>query len=140
MIVFCFILFVVVYFFWVQSSAFMEGILYSGKASDAYEWDEHRIFMVQRISTLFLVLLGAFLRDHIFLIHGLFFFVGLLFIYPFFHDGFYYECRKDIDKPSYNFFSTSKESTAVMEFSWPVRLTLFLIGVSCFIFSILSTL
>ena len=114
---------------WILSSATTEAILYSGQGSKAFKWNEHVVYTINRLSTLMMVVSATLLHDKLLTINGVVMLISLVSIYPFFHDGQYYETRKQIDTPSYNFKSSSQTSTAWIELNWPKRLTLFIIGV-----------
>ena len=57
--------------------------------------------------------------------------IALAFIFPFFHDGFYYMKYNDLLPTVYKkrFIDQSTTSTAVMEFNWVTRCVMFAIGV-----------
>lgn len=96
----------------------------------------HWIYLLQR--GLFLVVIGLGLWSITIPI-------ALAFIFPFFHDGFYYMKYNDLYPAAYperfsfkyllekvsnkRFISESTTSTAVMEFNWVTRCVMFAIGV-----------
>lgn len=95
------------------------AILWSGKKSGAFKWNEHIVFVAQRaifgIAILYtgnILALGA----------------GVL-AYPFFHNGFYYSYRNKIDGSyTQGFNADSLTSSAVINFSYRLRTTLFVIS------------
>jgi hypothetical protein len=82
----------------------------------------HWIYALQR--GLFLVVMGLLLKS-------IFLPVGLAFIFPFFHDGFYYIRFNILSPMNYKkrFIDQSSTSTAVMEFNWITRLLMFITGI-----------
>ena len=67
--------------------------------------------------------------------HSFFFFVyqiiAMLLVFPFWHNGTYYEMRRLLEPKTlehYRFWSTSKTTTAKLNFNFPIRSVLFLCG------------
>jgi len=120
------ITFFLLFFIWSSLIGATDAILYSKTASDAFKWNEHIVFTFQRMSVALLVLTGFFLEDLTQLI-GVF--ISCVFCFSWFHNGVYYETRRRIDVPSYNFFSSSSTSTSVIELSFIRRTALLIIGI-----------
>lgn len=49
-------------------------------------------------------------------------------VFPFYHDGFYYQTRNFLDYKKYNFFSKSTTTNAKVSFGFPHRLLLAIAG------------
>lgn len=90
----------------------------------------HWIYALQR--GLFLIAIGVGLSSIIIPI-------SLAFIFPFFHDGFYYMKYNDLLPTTYQkrFIDESTTSTAIMEFSWRWRCVMFIIGMLLLILNII---
>ena len=90
----------------------------------------HWIYALQR--GLFLIVIGVGLSSAIIPI-------SLAFIFPFFHDGFYYMKYNDLLPTTYQkrFIDESKTSTAIMEFSWLERCVAFGVGMLLLILNII---
>ena len=99
------------------------AILWSGKKTDSYKWNEHLVFVAQRIFFGVALLITANVWAFV---------VGVL-AYPFFHNGFYYWQRNYIDG-SYpqGFKADSLTSSAVINFSFRSRTTMFVISLLLF--------
>ncbi len=112
-------------------SGIKDAILYSRLGADMFSWNEHLVYALERgvIMCAIIYATQVSLLDSIVVC-----FVGLL-SFSFWHNGFYYMARKDV--PGYRFNSNSTTSTAVFEFSWSVRLTMFIISISAYILYIL---
>lgn len=124
-------LFFTIYILWAGVSGIVEGILYSGKASKAFVWNEHIVLTIQRVLVVSLALI-AFKIGYIRLYNNfsdLLLIISILILtFSLFHNGLYYETRKRIDIPTYNFFSSSKSSSAIFELNIWIRSILFIIG------------
>lgn len=102
-----------------------EGVLYSKKASEAFKWNEHAIFVAHRACIGFIFLLpdALHLYDKLAIIG--FWILG----HSFFHDGAYFETRGAIDIPHYKwYYNKSKTSTARFELSFWIRTLMFIVG------------
>lgn len=96
----------------------VEAVLYSKRASEAFKWNEHVLFVLKMacIGLLFLLNVSGSYYDR-----GVDVAVWCL-VHPFFHDGAYYETRRRIDVPSYRwYFDYSKTSTARLEIRFVLR-------------------
>lgn len=105
----------------------VEAILYARTGAETWKWNEHILFIVKAAFVLF----GYFAMPHF--IHPTFIesAIGALcsiLCYPFFHDGFYYEAARQINRPDYRFSSNSKTSTATIEIPWFIRGNAFLLA------------
>jgi hypothetical protein len=97
------------------TSGVKDAILWSKTGAEAFKWNEHIIFVIERILIcicLFLVL--ALQLYQLFIVVLAFFFS-----FSFWHNGFYYMARNRIEKSVYpmGFWSESYTSTSVLEFS-----------------------
>ncbi len=99
---------------------FKEGILYSRKGAEAFRWDEHLVFMIERTLMGILLVLFCFLN----LEEALVLVVLWAFSFSYWHNGFYYVSREMIDVPKYHFHGDSDSSTAVLELTLWKRATL----------------
>ncbi len=115
---------------WASLFGVIHGILFSGKASKAFPWNEHIIFVIFILVTAGMVAMGynMGLEADPF-ISMVYLLAACTLAYSFLHNGAYYETRQRIDVPAYNYFSNSSTSTAVLEMPLYVRLPLFIIGV-----------
>lgn len=100
-----------------------EAILYSGKASAAFKWNEHAVFMVNRILCAACILVSPFVEDRVLIM------TSCIFMFPFVHDSGYLVTRSKIDVPGYMFYSDSEDSSATLEIKFKYRVVLLLIGI-----------
>lgn len=105
-----------------------EAILYCKQGAESFKWNEHIIYVVGRG-----IVLTGFLFSSKFMVFNLeSFAVGALvcvLAFSFFHDGFYYETARRINRPDYRFNSNSKTSTARLEITWFIRANMFFASV-----------
>lgn len=95
------------------------AILWSRKGAHAFKWNEHKVFVVQRL------LFGA---AALFTASPWALYAGA-FAYPFFHNGFYYTYRDKIDGTyPKRFWAHSTSSTAKLNFTVRFRLVMFVIS------------
>jgi hypothetical protein len=95
------------------------AILWSRKGMDAFKWNEHIVFVLQRL------ILGAALLIHSDLVGIL---CGALF-FPLMHNGFYYYFRNKIDQTYPDgFWDFTKGSSANINFKPWHRIILAVIG------------
>ena len=118
----------VLYLLWIISSAIIEAVLYSKQGAEAFKVNEHYLYTLNRISVLSMIIVSVLKHEVLLSINGIMLAISFIMMYPFWHDGAYYETRRAIDVPSYNFKSSSTTSTAKFELNWNKRLTLFIIG------------
>ena len=103
----------------------LEAVLYGRQAAETWKWNEH-ILIGTKVA---FVLIGFFVLPHIVHPSPLESFIGSVcsvLVYSFFHDGFYYEASRQINRPDYRFNSNSKTSTAKIEITWFVRANMFI--------------
>ncbi len=114
-------------------SGYKEGILYGLKGADSLPWNEHNIFMAERMciaGVMFHCWLGGSIQWYYMITIT----VAWVLAFPFWHDGFYYKARRKIDSPpGYKFTGDSTSSTAKIEIKWWLRLTLKLISIGIMI-------
>lgn len=114
-------------------SGIKEAILYGRKAAETFKWNEHILFVLERAFIFSLPFTTyAFIHSWGGILWAII--AGIL-SYPFWHDGFYYETARQINRPDYNFFSDSKTSTAKIEITWPIRVLMFGLGMAIIIFN-----
>jgi hypothetical protein len=113
--------------FYSALSGVKDAILYSGKTQSPFGFNEHQIWVVERLSVLMIVLGGLFFSlDDLQYVRVFF---SCLLCFPFIHNGYYYETRSRLDVPSYNWFSHSKETTAKINLNWFQRTAMFIVGI-----------
>jgi len=105
----------------------LEAVLYGRQAAETWKWNEHIMIATKVV----FVLVGYFAMPHIVhptILESLIGFICSVLVYSFFHDGFYYEAARQINRPDYRFSSNSKTSTAVIEWPWFIRGNAFLLA------------
>jgi hypothetical protein len=113
-------------------SGWKDAILWSRKGSDAYDWNEHYIFIAERVCigsmvfTIPLIKYFKFVDSSV--IIGVF-----IACFSFLHNGFYYWQRNKIDVNEYHWFSNSKTSSAWYNANSTLRTILFILGVVAFV-------
>lgn len=111
-------------------SGWKDAVLWSKKGTDAYDWDEHIIFVGERLSygatVVFCFYSGMFEMISV----GEFWLIVVCFIlsFPFVHNGMYYESRKNIDNSYLGFYDDSRTSTAPLNISFPIRTGLIILS------------
>jgi len=117
--------------FYACISGWKDAILWSRKGSDAYDWNEHYIFIAERGCIASIVFTIPLLKDFTFVdscvIIGVF-----IACFSFLHNGFYYWQRNKIDVNEYHWFSNSKTSSAWYNANSTLRTVLFVVGVIAF--------
>ncbi len=109
-------------------SGLKDAILYGKRGAETFYWNEHTLFNVERG----VVLLGycaSMLFARISYADLSWLALSCLMAFSFFHNGFYYETARQINRMDYRFWSDSKTSTAKIEISWNLRFTLFALSV-----------
>jgi hypothetical protein len=112
-------------------SGLKDAILWGRKGADSYTWDEHNVFIIERIFqtlyVLFVIVLWylSILTPLDLIISE----IAYILSFPFFQDSFYYEGRKRIDGAYKGFWDDSATSTAKLNFKFKTRLLLFLFGI-----------
>lgn len=108
----------------------IHAVLWSKRGHEAFSWNEHIIFNIERGALVLLLLSAHYIESNLgWLI------VAATFTYPFFHNGSYYTFRDIIDG-SYRrrFFAYSRDSSAVVNFTLKQRTVLSLISVVILVF------
>ncbi len=116
---------------WASATGSVEAVLWSRKASEAFTWNEHVLLVIQRLIVLALFIAGfyttavacSYYKD-------ILLFGSIILAFSFFHNGFYFETRKRIDKKDYHFWSNATGSTAVFEFNFITRTIMFIVSLT----------
>lgn len=106
----------------------VEAILYGKQGAETFKWNEHILYVLKASFVLGGYLLAPYLVQ-MSIMESLVCFIISAVSYPFFHDGFYYETARRINRPDYKFSSNSKTSTADIEIPWAIRLNAFLLSI-----------
>ena len=117
-------------------SGWKDAILWSRKGSDAYDWNEHYIFIAERACVGSIVLLLPLLTKPS-LLDVSAVLVTFCLCFSFLHNGCYYTTRRYIDVDYYHWFSESKSSSARFNFGYFLRTASFfcgLIGFVCYLY------
>ena len=114
-------------------SGWKDAVLWSKKGSDAYDWNEHWIFGIERACIGSIALTVPFMADFTLADSGVIILVFLL-CFSFLHNGVYYWQRNKIDVKEYYWFSNSKTSTAWYNANSTLRTVFFVVGVIVFYF------
>lgn len=112
-------------------SGIKDGILWSRKGSEAFKWNEHIIFMIERI-TIGLLPLAYIIMERFTWLDYAAMLISWVLMFSFIHNGFYYETRKRIDVKNYHWFYDSRTSTAWFEVDIITRLLAFIVGLLSF--------
>lgn len=112
-------------------SGIKDGILWSRKGSEAFKWNEHIIFMIERI-TIGLLPLAYIIIERFTWVDYKVMLISWILMFSFIHNGFYYETRKRIDVKNYHWFYDSRTSTAWFEVDIITRLLAFIVGLLSF--------
>lgn len=116
-------------------SGWKDAILWSRKGSDAYDWNEHYIFIAERACVGSIVLLLPLLTKPS-LLDVSAVLVTFCLCFSFLHNGCYYTTRRYIDVDYYHWFSESKSSSARFNFGYILRTASFfcgIIGFACYL-------
>ena len=104
---------------------FKEGILYSRKGAEAFRWDEHLVFLIERSLIAILLILFCFLN----LEEAVVLIILWVFSFSYWHNGCYFVSREYIDVPKYHFTGESDTSSAVLELNFWQRASLKIISI-----------
>jgi len=118
--------------FYACISGWKDAILWSRKGSDAYDWNEHYIFIAERACVGSIVFTIPLLKDFTFVDSGVIIGAFLL-CFSFLHNGFYYWQRNKIDVNKYHWFSNSKTSSAWYNANSTLRTIFFILGAIVFV-------
>ena len=124
-------LFVVTMWCYFSCSGIKDAILWSGTKYNAYKWNEHILFVAERISVGLAILFGAILFKTNAGV-ALMIFLGVWLCFPFWHNGFYYWQRNYISKGMIypkKFKDFTEGSGAKINFEWKTRWYLGLMGI-----------
>ena len=117
-------------------SGWKDAILWSRKGSDAYDWNEHYIFIAERACIGSIVFTMPVINHFTFVDSAVIICVFIA-CFSFLHNGFYYTTRRYIDVDYYHWFSESKASSARFNFGYFLRTASFfcgLIGFACYLY------
>lgn len=101
-----------------------EAVLWSRKGVNAFEWNEHAIFNVERILLFICLFLAVGTSYYLLAVLA----IASLFTYSFVHNLYYYYFRSVIDGKPFDPFYTSTTSTSRFTLNITVRSILFVIG------------
>ena len=121
--------------FYACISGVKDGILWSKKGANAFEWNEHIVFISERACIGSIVLLLPLLSKPSFLDVSAVL-LSFCMCFPFLHNGSYYTTRRYIDVDYYHWFSESKSSSARFNFGYILRTASFfcgIIGFACYL-------
>lgn len=123
---------------WAITSGLTEAILYSGKGADAFKWNEHIVFSIQRACFVLMLIICYVIHPLMSLTDFELLLLSCMLSWNLFHDGAYYEGRHLIDCPYYRWYSDSTTSSAKINFTFWERLTLAILGTSLFIYLLIK--
>lgn len=109
-----------------------DGVLWSRKGHEAFKWNEHAIFVVERclfFSMPFVFPVMSYIGQEMSILNALIVTISAALCFSFWHNGFYYETRKRIDVKNYHFAYDSRNSTAKFEVNYFVRFMMNLAGI-----------
>jgi hypothetical protein len=117
------------------ASGVKDAILWSKRGADAFNWNEHLVFVAER------AVIGSVVFVIPYLISPSFIKISVVLAcfslcFPFLHNGCYYTTRRYIDVDYYHWFSESKSSSARFNFGYFLRTASFfcgLIGFVCYL-------
>lgn len=115
--------------FYACISGVKDGILWSKKGANAFEWNEHIVFMAERACIGSIMLVLPFTPKFSLLDSGVVL-ASFCLCFSFLHNGCYYTTRRYIDVDYYNWFSESKSSSAKFNFGIVLRLVTFFVGLA----------
>lgn len=101
-----------------------DAVLWSRLGTEAYPWNEHIIFVIERGIFFGTPMLFTFIDVETAMV----LIMSAVISFPFWHNGFYYTMRRTIDVPDYRWNSDSTTSTARLQITWKIRLALFIIS------------
>ena len=107
------------------ASGFKDGVLWSRLGADAFSFNEHAIFVVERIA----VICAAVAAPNLSVWQLAVTIAAFLLAFSFCHNQAYYYCRAKIDKTPWVFTYSSSTSTAKLEFGFKGRVAQMVVGV-----------
>ena len=117
--------------FYACISGVKDGILWSKKGANAFEWNEHIVFISERACIGSMVLVLPFINK-LSLLDSCAVLASFCLCFSFLHNGCYYTTRRYIDVDYYNWFSESKSSSARFNLGIVFRLVTFSVGILAF--------
>lgn len=134
--------------FWCYASAsgYKDGILYSLRGADAFTWNEHNLYTVERVFIGLIFFITYFCgkyftfesNRHL----GLWLFMmglGVFMSFSFWHNGFYNLARKNIDIPRLRFMSNTGRYGVTMHFSPKDRIVGLILGLFFIVMTTINT-
>jgi len=115
--------------FYACISGVKDGILWSKKGANAFEWNEHIVFISERACIGSIVFVLPFINK-LSLLDSCAVLASYCLCFSFLHNGCYYTTRRYIDVDYYNWFSESKSSSARFNFGIVLRLVTFFVGLA----------
>ena len=112
-------------------SGVKDGILWSKKGNEAFEWNEHLVLVAERACIGSIVFVLPFITNISLLDSGVML-ASYCLCFSFLHNGCYYTTRRYIDVDYYNWFSESKSSSARFNLGIVFRLVTFSVGILAF--------
>lgn len=106
------------------NSGMKDGILYGRQGADSFKWNEHIIYVIERITFGFMFIIGCLLgrnNPQIFWVITMIS-INALLGFSLWHNGFYYVTRGKILNTHIGFTYNSSTSTSVIELRWRTRL------------------
>lgn len=112
-------------------SGMKDAILYGKQGAETFKWNEHILFNLERATVLSLMAQALFVKMDV---YGLMVLTGSCILsFSLFHNGFYLESARQINRPDYHFYSNSQTSTAPFEITWNLRLFMFILSIAALI-------
>lgn len=125
------------------ASGIKDAVLWSKKGTKAFNWNEHLIFVVERL-IIGLILTVSFLYGQYSIFENFWYFFlifpSMFLTFPFIHNGFYYYSRNLIDNKYPKKFLTNMAPHTTAKYptgTFKARLLLFLVGIIIFIIQII---
>lgn len=114
-----------------STSGFKDAILWSRQAADAFGWNEHLVFVLERLLVLGIVVAATQVSSVAALVEAFVFCLTFSFV----HNQSYYYARHLIDRSPYTWKMSSSTSTAKLDFGYTTRLVLFIAGLVALVLS-----
>ena len=120
----------------IREAYYFYAKIYIPKESSLAKINEHAMFSIQRgIFILVCSALNYFLISHLTYWSLLTSFFSLSLMFPFWHDGFYYMYRNNINPETYpkRFFDNTTTSNALQNYNFTNRTIMFIVGLAVYI-------
>lgn len=117
-------------------SGMNNAILYGKRGAETFKWNEHMLFFIERGTVLGIGLYGSlFVKASI--KECLILLTACVFAFSFYHNAFYYETTRQINRPDYRFWSNSKTSTAKVNMDFKYRFPLAIISIGLMMYNLI---